>query len=70
MSDLLKQLRDLNRGEGNEAADETERLTAERDALRALIAETLSADDGDYVLGSDLAGRMRAAIDAARKEKT
>ena len=35
-------------------------LTDERDAARALFARVLEADEGDNVLGSDLADAIRA----------
>lgn len=39
-----------------------EEAAAEIERLRALLDEALDADTNDYMFGSDLADRMRAAL--------
>lgn len=55
--ELRGRIAQMERDEGKAAA-------AERERLRGLLKEALEADTNDYVFGSDLADRMRAALKA------
>ena len=75
MTDLIQRLRALSRHQhsdmtvGDEAADEIERLTGARDALRSMLEMAVRQNECDMLMTGEELRACRAAIAAAKGAK-